>query len=144
MKRSVIYILLAALSLFSLSCSKESGSVEEPYATIKYNGEEFKGLNLDYKGTIYSGATKYRFDQAYAIGVCPRVDLYSNLKEWKLELADESASSWAWIWPSEGSQCGKFFITVDENLNEESRSTTVKLVSGGKVMYTFEINQTGK
>lgn len=131
----------AIMMALALSCNKEPDR-GEPY--LEFGKEAVDVLELDYKGTVYSGSTKLKLADAYATtGQCPRWSIYSNLEEWEIKPQLEEDLDWICFWPKSGSECGRFFISVDENVFAETRYSKIDVISGGKVFKTFTILQTG-
>jgi len=140
--KKVLYILTLAV-LCLASCKKDATES----GTFLYLGKgiEDDKFEMDWQGTVYNGTTLVKFKEAYATnGLCPRVELFSDLNSWKIAPEKEEDSEWLFFWPSEGARCGLFFVTVDRNLRAESRTAVIDIKDGtGKVWKTFTISQTG-
>lgn len=133
--------LIALATLFAASCT-EPQQPQTPYLFIKDMKDTYEfGAN----GTAVSGTTIYNFKESYAHEdlKCPRLELFSNLDSWKLVPSLEEDLDWVFIWPNEGSGCGRFFLCVDRNLSAQTRISDINVVSGGKVVSTFSIYQRG-
>jgi len=131
---------MIALSLLAaVSCRIEDKADE--YLYIK-DVEESYDFSRD--GTVIDGKNVYEFATCYASSaLCPRLDLYSNLEEWSIEPEYESDLEWVACWPKNGSQCGKFYIMVDENKSAIAREATFNVLSAGKVKANFTVKQDG-
>lgn len=142
MKKSVILIIISLLPLV-FSC-EEKAPQKETFVNL-----DVTDLSFDNFGTVYDGATKYAYSQAYAQQkadgsyLCPRLSLRSNLDSWEIVPEYSEDKSWLFIQPSTGKGSGKFFVSVDENSYAAQRSAVVNVVSEGKVYASFNITQTG-
>jgi len=132
--------MIFALALFTaVSCREEDNA--DRYLYIK-DVEESYDFSRD--GTVIDGKNVYDFATCYASSaLCPRLDLYSNLEEWSIVPEYESDAEWVTTWPRKGSQCGKFYIMVDENKSAIAREATFNVVSAGKSMASFTVKQDG-
>lgn len=142
MKKTLYILAFAALCL--ASCNKEE---EVPGGTYLRLGKGITedAFHMDWKGTVYNGSTHVKFEEAFAVtDLCPRVELYSDVKNWSIVPRNEEDSEWLFFWPSSGNDCGLFFVTVDNNLMAEERSAVVDIKDeSGKVWKSFTVNQTG-
>lgn len=142
MKRTLLIAFTIMISLLAASCAKEK---EYGNSFLRLEGEiEDDQLTFSSKGTVYNGSTKVKLEEAFSTtGLCPRLTIMSDMEEWEVVPELEEDSEWLFFWPSKGSECGRFFVSVDENRYAEVRSSRVNIVSGGKVMKTITINQYG-
>lgn len=140
--RKIIFksALLVIASVLAFSCSK-TPAPEAPYLFVKDKQDTYE---FGSKGTVVSGNTVYKLEEAYAQeDLCPRLELFSNVEKWEIRTTVEGDSDWLFFWPNEGSGCGRFFMTVGQNTTAQSRSADIVIMGDGKVMDGFTIYQTG-
>ncbi|MBP9998496.1 MAG: BACON domain-containing protein [Bacteroidales bacterium] len=141
--RNIIFksALLAVGTALAFSCSK-SPEPETPYLFIKDRQETYE---FGSKGTVVSGNTVYKLEEAYAQeNLCPRLELFSNVERWEIRTTVEGDTDWLFFWPNEGSGSGRFFMTVGQNTTAQSRSADIIVLGDGKVMEQFSIYQAGE
>jgi len=144
MKKIFKYIFLTLCAVAPLSCTREITVPSDAYVTLG-EGIISDALTFDWKGTVYNGSTLVKMEDAFAVtGLCPRIDLYSNLPKWTVAPKNSEDTEWTYFWPASGEYNGKFFVSVDRNLRAETRNATINICDhNGKVWKTFQIFQTG-
>lgn len=138
LKLKSIACLLLAVCLSLTSCTEDS-SEQGLYCQIENGRTEFE---FESQGTVYDkDGKRYSLFEAYANGTSPRLSLYSNCDEWRLEPAFKGDEKWIYLWPNCGTESGRFFLTVDENTEASVRRTEINVISHNRIVYSFSVTQ---
>lgn len=140
LKLKPIACLFIAAYMSLTACTDDSAQ-SGLYCRLEDGRTEFE---FDCQGTVYDKSGKrYTLYEAYANGTSPRLSLYSNYDEWRLEPAFKGDEEWIFMWPNSGAGSGRFFLTVDENTEASVRRTEINVISHNSIVYTFSITQSG-
>lgn len=120
--RRALFPLVAAAACGLGACSDDDGVSEEPYVYFA-DGTEL----LTY--TIQGGNKT--------------LEMYCNQGPWVIETAYPEDEEWLDIWPNEGSRDARFKITVSPNEGAYTRTTSVNVVVGGRIIHSFRVSQAG-
>lgn len=121
--RRVAVMLAAAAAVCNLgACSSDERVSEEPYV---YFGDQTELITY----TILGGNKT--------------LEMYCNQGPWVIETAYPEDQEWVDVWPNEGNRDARFKVTVAANTGAYTRTTTVNVVVGGKVIKSFRISQEG-
>lgn len=126
--------------VLSTGCTDDKTDSGERFLYLEGNTYEF---NLTSDGNVGKDANGNwnELQKAYYNGGGQRLALHSNMGEWRIEPLYADDSSWIDVWPSKGSDNGRFYLTVDRNLTAYSRVATLNIIAQGRIVQTITINQ---
>lgn len=120
--RAALLVAVFATALFAWACSDDEGVTAEPYVYFADGTEQ-----IDY--TITGGSKS--------------LEMYCNQGPWVIETAYPEDEEWLDIWPWEGNRDARFKITVAANPGAYSRTTSVNVVVGGRIIKSLLVSQAG-